>query len=92
MTGISGNLLHETKTIVCGHRFARYGYLFDSARSSECDDNFRGNRVIAIDGATVNSKQVNVLVIDDENVPEINEHKMHLVPEMLERVDRKSVV
>jgi len=79
-------ILHEKKTIVCGHRFARYGYVFDTGRSSNCDDIFRGDRVIAIDGATVISKQINVLVIEDEEIPHVKEHRMHLVPEMFEKI------
>ena len=55
------------KTIVCGHRPSRLGYMFDVLRSNDCSEPFYGDGMIAIDAGTVRSGRVNVLVIDDEN-------------------------
>jgi ASC-1-like (ASCH) protein len=54
------------KTIVCGHRSAQYGSQFDPSRSPYCHDPFYGQKMIAIDGLTIASKQVNVIVLEDE--------------------------
>ena len=69
------NLLYSTsarvpgKTIVCGHRSARYGHFFDPQRDPEDHGIFYGEGVIAIDALTVRSGMVNVLVLEEE-VPE----------------------
>ena len=54
----------KAKTIVCGHRAARMGYQYDSAREPDLDEPFYGDGVIAIDAHTVRSGIVNVLVIE----------------------------
>lgn len=56
------------KTIVCGHRPARLGRLFDDSREPDCSEPFYGNGIIAIDAGTVRSGRVNVLVIEEEKV------------------------
>ena len=53
------------KTIVCGHRPARLGYMFDSFREPDCSKPFYGSGIIAIDAGTVRSGSVNVLVVED---------------------------
>lgn len=55
----------KDKTIVCGHRPAMYGYHFDKSRVSSDWTTFYGDGMIAIDGCTVRSGIVNVLVIED---------------------------
>lgn len=52
------------KTIVCGHRPASMGYLFDPMRANDCADPFYGDGMIAIDAWTVRSGRVNVLVAE----------------------------
>ncbi|MBQ7378965.1 MAG: hypothetical protein IJW70_04705 [Clostridia bacterium] len=54
----------EEKTIVCGHRPARLGYMFDGSREPDCSEPFYGNGMIAIDAGTVKSGCVNVLVLE----------------------------
>lgn len=54
------------KTIVCGHRPAELGRMFDSFREPELREPFYGDGMIAIDAYTVRSRRVNVLVIDDK--------------------------
>lgn len=54
------------KTLVCGHMPVFYADKFDISRSQECVDIFYGEGIIAIDAGTCSSKQVNVLVIEDE--------------------------
>ena len=54
----------DGKTIVCGHRPARLGYLFDDTRERDLCEPFFGEGVIAIDAGTVRSGVVNVLVIE----------------------------
>ena len=56
------------KTIVCGHRPSRLGYMFDSFREPDCSEPFYGEGMIAIDAGTVRSKRVNVLVIEDSDI------------------------
>jgi serine/threonine protein phosphatase 1 len=58
------------KTIVCGHRPSRLGYMFDSFREPDCSEPFYGEGMIAIDAGTVRSKCVNVLVIEDADIIE----------------------
>ncbi|MBQ9745218.1 MAG: metallophosphoesterase [Clostridia bacterium] len=53
------------KTIVCGHRPARMGAMFDSSREPDCSEPFYGDGMIAIDAGTVRSGRVNVLVIEE---------------------------
>lgn len=56
----------DGKTIVCGHRPARLGYMFDSAREPDCSEPFYGEGIVAIDAGTVRSGRVNVLVASGE--------------------------
>lgn len=53
----------EGKTIVCGHRPARLGSMFDCFREPDCSEPFYGKGMVAIDAGTVRSGRVNVLVI-----------------------------
>ena len=53
------------KTLVCGHVPSFYAKHFDIFRGSHNYDIFYGNGMIAIDAGTFDTKQVNVLVIDD---------------------------
>lgn len=54
----------EDKIIVCGHRSAHMGHYFDKSRNPNCFDPFYGEGMIAIDGCTYRSGQVNVLVLE----------------------------
>lgn len=53
------------KTIVCGHVPTFYAKYFDANRGSQNYDIYFGNGVIAIDAGTYDTKQVNVLVLDE---------------------------
>ena len=53
------------KTLVCGHVPTFYANKFDKNRERDNCDIFCGNGVIAIDAGTFDTKQVNVLVIED---------------------------
>lgn len=55
----------DGKTIVCGHRPARLGYMFDDRREPDCNEPFYGEGMLAIDAHTVRSGFVNVLVIEE---------------------------
>ena len=72
--------LLEGKTIVCGHRTSRFGCLFDEKRDPMDFSAFHAPGLVAIDSATVQSKEVNVLVIDDEEIPS-ETHRMSLKTE-----------
>ena len=56
----------EGKTVVCGHRPARLGHMFDDTREPDCSEPFCGEGMIAIDAGTVRSGRVNVLVVEDD--------------------------
>lgn len=56
------------KTIVCGHRPSAFGYMFDHSRFNDDYGIFYGDGMVAIDGWTVRSGKVNVLVLDVGNV------------------------
>ena len=73
------------KTIVCGHRGAHYAYQFDEQRSTHCHDPFYGKQMIAIDGLTIVSRQVNVLVVEDE-IPAPRTHAMKLQKEHFDHI------
>jgi len=61
-------LLLEDKTIICGHRPASLGHLFDITRYPDDNSIFYGNKVIAIDANTYRSQKINLLVLEDELV------------------------
>lgn len=58
------------KTIVCGHWHSSFGYHLTENKSEfdddACYDIFRDKGIIAIDACTAWSKQVNVLVVEDD--------------------------
>ncbi len=54
------------KTLVCGHMPTFYANKFDAARLEDNADIFYGNGIIAIDAGTFDTKQVNVLVLEDD--------------------------
>jgi serine/threonine protein phosphatase 1 len=54
----------DGKTIVCGHRPARLGILFDMMREPDCSEPFYGNGIVAIDAGTVRSGRVNVFTTE----------------------------
>jgi serine/threonine protein phosphatase 1 len=53
------------KTIVCGHMPTFFANKFDPARTGDDAGIFYGNGLVAIDAGTYDSKQVNVLVLED---------------------------
>lgn len=55
----------ENKTLIVGHMPTFYADKFDSSRPENCADIFYGEKLIAIDAGTADTKQVNVLVIED---------------------------
>ena len=59
-----GAMLND-KTIVCGHRPAYLGYLFDGSREPDCCEPFYGDGMIAIDAGVVRSGCIHVLVIEE---------------------------
>ena len=56
------------KTLVCGHVPTFYATKFDKSRDENNYEIFYGNGVIAIDAGTFDTKQVNVLVLEDNLV------------------------
>jgi serine/threonine protein phosphatase 1 len=54
------------KTIVCGHRATRYAHFFDPDRDQNDAGIFYGRGVTAIDGCTVLTGKVNILVLEEE--------------------------
>lgn len=59
------------KTLVCGHVPTFYANKFDPERPKNSADIFYGKGLIAIDAGTADSKQINVLVVEDfvEEIP-----------------------
>lgn len=60
----SKTTLIQGKILVCGHRPSSFGYMFDRSRIFDDYGIFYGDGLIAIDGWTVHSGIVNVLVIE----------------------------
>ena len=56
----------KDKILVCGHMPTFFARPFDPHRDPNCADIFYGNGLIAIDAGTADSKQINVLVLEDE--------------------------
>ncbi|MBQ7827977.1 MAG: metallophosphoesterase [Clostridia bacterium] len=81
------------KTIVCGHRSASYGHLFDPKRAASDSTPFFGEGMAAIDALTVLSSQVNILLIEDEVLLPCLTHYMNLHDEFFDAVksDKKTV-
>lgn len=52
------------KTLVCGHVPTFYANALDPSRNKNSYEIFYGNGIIAIDAGTADTKQVNVLVLD----------------------------
>ena len=73
------------KTLVCGHRSAHYGSLFDPDRSEQCYAPFYGKNLIAMDGLTIVSGQVNVVVLEDGLLP-TQTHEMKLQREYFDSI------
>lgn len=53
------------KTLVCGHIPTFYAHTLDPDREKGCADIFYGNGIIAIDAGTADTKQINVLVLEE---------------------------
>ncbi len=77
-------ILLSDKTVVSGHRGARFAVEFDPKRDPEDASPFFGDGVIAIDALTVQSKKVNVFTTEDEWEPRL--HHMNLKEEPFERI------
>lgn len=56
----------DDKTLVCGHVPTFYAKKFDTERDEKCADIFYGNGLIVIDAGTFDTRQINVLVIEEE--------------------------
>jgi ASC-1-like (ASCH) protein len=67
----------ENKTVVCGHRSARYAADVDNSRRADDYTVYFGDGFIAIDGSTVVSGRVNVLELEDEPLQSLT-HAMRL--------------
>ena len=63
--GFNGTRPLADKTLVCGHMPAFFANAFDPSRGRNNADIFYGNGFIAIDAGTADSKQINVLVLED---------------------------
>ena len=62
----NGECVLSDKILVCGHMPTFYADKFDKSREKGCADMFFGNGLIAIDAGTYDSKQINVLLLEDE--------------------------
>lgn len=58
----------DGKTIVCGHRTALLGRMFDPCRDPNSSEPFWGEGMVAIDGGTARSGRVNVLVLEESEL------------------------
>ena len=74
----AGKIGEKGKTVVCGHRSARYGSHFDTERAEDSVEPFFGEGVVALDAFTVSTGRVNVLRIENEEVPDPVTHEMSL--------------
>lgn len=54
------------KTLICGHMPTFFAHAFDPQRDKNCADIFCRDGLFAIDAGTADSKQVNVLVLEEE--------------------------
>jgi len=61
----NGEKVLSDKTLICGHMPTFYANKFDDTRQKDCSDIFFGNGLVAIDAGTYDSKQINVLVLED---------------------------
>ena len=55
----------EDKTLICGHLPTFCANSLDRNRGKNCCDIFYGNGIVAIDAGTADTKQLNVLVLED---------------------------
>ena len=74
MDAANAGITVEGKTVVCGHWHCSYGHAKYEKRGSEfgADADFspyRGPGIIALDACTAHSGRVNVIVLEDEEMP-----------------------
>ncbi len=65
-----GNRPLQDKTLVCGHLPTFFAKELDPRREADNADIFYGNGLIAIDAGTADTKQINVLVLEDGLITE----------------------
>ena len=58
----------EGKTLVCGHVPTRNAANFDPKRAGTDHSAFHGNGIVVLDAGVLDSKQINVLVLEGENI------------------------
>lgn len=63
--GYKGSRPLADKTLICGHMPTFFAEPFDPGPEPGCADIFYGDGLIAIDAGTADSKQINVLVLED---------------------------
>ena len=73
------------KTVVCGHRSARFGCLLDYRRDPSDCSIFSADGIAVLDASTMQSGRVNVLVIEDETVDPVT-HEMSLREEPFRKI------
>ena len=73
------------KTVVCGHRSARFGCLVDYSRDPSDCSIFSSDGIKVLDASTMQSGRVNVLVIENEEV-NIVTHEMSLREEPFRKI------
>ena len=75
------------KTVVCGHRSARFGCLIDYNRNPADCSIFTSNGIAVLDASTMQSGNVNVLVIENETVDSVT-HEMTLNVDPFQKIQK----
>ena len=84
-TAYSHGLTVDEKTIVCGHRASYNAYRIDDSRSPEDYTMYCAHGIVALDSATIRTKNINVYVTDD-TLPSQSAHTMTLTRRFFDKM------
>ncbi len=84
-TAYTQGLTVENKTIVCGHRASYNAYRIDESRTPEDYSMYCAPGIVALDSATIRTKNINVYVTQD-TLPIQSAHTMTLTGRFFEKM------
>lgn len=91
-TAYEQGLTVENKTIVCGHRASYNAYRIDPSRVKEDFSMYCAPGIVALDSATIRTKNINVYVTND-SLHESRTHSMTLTKKFFDKIkDSKKTV
>ena len=84
-TAYGYGLTVKGKTIVCGHRASYNAFRIDQNRKSDDYSIYYAPGIVALDSATIRTKNINVYVTED-TIPESRTHSMSLIQNAFDKI------